>query len=46
MVKNLKSGESFVRNGNMEFLATSLYKLWIMAKVYYLIEYGTLHETD
>lgn len=44
VVKNLKTGESFVKEENSKFEAGSLYKLWTMATVYKQIEAGNLKE--
>lgn len=42
VIKNLKTGESYSLNDNRKFQAASLYKLWIMAETYDLIEKAKL----
>ncbi len=46
VIKNLKTGETYVYNEQAEFTAASLYKLWVMAVAYEQINQGNLHETD
>lgn len=41
-IKNLKTGEAFYMNEDRVFEAASLYKLWVMALSYKLIESGKL----
>ncbi len=46
VVKNLKTGESYEWDGTKQFASGSLYKLWVMAVVYQLIQQEKFHETD
>lgn len=46
VIKNLKTGETYVYNENTQFTAASLYKLWVMAVVYEQINQGNLKEND
>lgn len=41
-IKNLKTGESYYYNEKKIFQSASLYKLWVMAEAYRLIEQGSL----
>lgn len=41
-IKNLKTGESYYFNQDKVFASASLYKLWVMAEAYRLIEQGKL----
>lgn len=45
-VKNLKTGESYGVNEDRKFEPASLYKLWVMAKTYELVQSGALKESD
>ncbi len=45
-IKNLKNGESYFSKENEIFDAGSLYKLWLMEKVFKQINEGTLNEDD
>lgn len=45
-IKNLKTGEEFRKNENKTFKTASLYKLWVMAAVYKLIEQGKINPDD
>lgn len=42
VIKNLKTNESYELNQDKVFQAASLYKLWVMAETYRLIEQGKL----
>lgn len=42
VIKNLKTRESYSFNENRKFEAASLYKLWVMAETYDLIESGRI----
>lgn len=42
VIKNLKTGESYISNEHRVFDAASLYKLWVMAVVYQQIQSGKL----
>lgn len=42
-IKNLKTSEGYTLNATEEFDTGSLYKLWVMAKVYDLVEEGKLN---
>lgn len=46
VIKNLKTGESYLQNGYTVFEAASLYKLWVMATVFNQIEKGKLSEEE
>lgn len=46
LIKNLKTGEIYHDNEHMTFESGSLYKLWVMATAYELIEAGTLKADD
>lgn len=46
VVKNLKTGEAFSINENYQFIAASLYKLWVMGQAYEEINNGNLNESD
>ncbi len=46
VVKNLKTGESYSQNEDVEFEPGSLYKLWVMASVFKQIDAGALSEDD
>lgn len=43
-VKNLKTGEDYIVNGDRIFESGSLYKLWVMAAVFEKIHKGELKE--
>ena len=43
-IKNLKTGEVYLRNEDRQYEAASLYKLWVMLTVYEQIERGVLSE--
>ncbi|OGE78659.1 hypothetical protein A3J19_01550 [Candidatus Daviesbacteria bacterium RIFCSPLOWO2_02_FULL_41_8] len=43
VIKNLKTGESYLINEHRVFDAASLYKLWVMAAVYNQIQSGKLN---
>lgn len=45
-VKNLKTGETYYYNEHRKFAAGSLYKTWILATAYQLIENGELTEGE
>lgn len=45
-IKNLKTGESYFSKENEIFEAGSLYKLWVMEKVFARINEGSLDEED
>lgn len=45
-IKNLQTGESYYTNENMKFEAASLYKLWVMATAYQMLEKGSLSENE
>lgn len=45
-IKNLNTGESYKLNENEKFEAGSLYKLWIMGKIFEKISEGKLKEDD
>lgn len=42
-IKNLKTGETYKANENREFDSASLYKLWVMAASYQIMETGKLN---
>ncbi len=44
IVRNFKTGETYAQNEHEEFKSGSLYKLWIMGKVYEEIRNGDLKE--
>ena len=46
VVKNLKTGEYYGFNADTSFESGSLYKLWVMAVVYELIEKKKIHLSD
>lgn len=46
IIKNLKTGESYLQDDHKVFEAGSLYKLWVMATVYQQIEKGQLKESQ
>ena len=46
VIENLTTGETFELNSDREFLAASLYKLWVMAAVFEKMEQGTLDKDD
>lgn len=46
VIKNLKTGESYLRDEKRTYEAGSLYKLWVMAEAFRQIESGDLKETD
>lgn len=46
VVKNIKTGQSYGVNDTRDFQPASLYKLWVMATVYDMIEQGLLKESD
>ncbi len=46
VVKNLKTGESYVRDEEREYEAGSLYKLWVMGEAFRQIEDGSLSEEE
>lgn len=46
VIKNLKTGERYIYNENIEFTAASLYKLWVMAVAFEQINQGNLRESD
>lgn len=45
-IKNLKTGEMYLKNENRVYEAASLYKLWIMLAVMEQIEQGTIDENQ
>lgn len=45
-IKNLNSGESYKLNENQKFEAGSLYKLWVLGKIFEKINDGKLKEDD
>lgn len=46
VIKNLNTGESYTRDGEREYEAGSLYKLWVMGEAFRQIEEGNLNEDD
>lgn len=42
VIKNLRTGETYMQNENKSFESASLYKLWVMAKTYDLVDKGDL----
>lgn len=46
VIKNLKTGESYLFNGTKKFDSASLYKLWVMVVAFQKIDEGTLKKTD
>lgn len=46
VIRNLKTGESFSYNEHRPFQSGSLYKLWIMATAFKLIENGELNKDE
>ena len=46
VIKNLKTGEQYVRQQDKEYEPGSLYKLWVMATVFDQIRQGNLNEDD
>jgi len=46
VIKNLKTGEQYVRQQDKEYEPGSLYKLWVMATVFDQVRQGNLNEDD
>ena len=46
VVKNLKTNEGYTLNEHQVFDSASLYKLWVMAKIYQEVQAGKLKEDD
>lgn len=46
VVENLKTNEKYFQDPQKQYIAGSLYKLWVMAAVYQQIKQGKLHEND
>ncbi len=46
VIKNLKTGESYVRQENKQYEPGSLYKLWVMAAVFDQVKQGNLGEDE
>ena len=46
VVKNLKTGETYLQNADESFVSASLYKLWLMGTAYTQFENGTIKPTD
>ena len=46
VVKNLKTGEAYSHNSDLQFESASLYKLWVMNVTYQKIKDGKLSEED
>lgn len=46
VIKDLKTDESYVQNADREFTAASLYKLWVMAAAFDMIQNGKINEND
>ncbi len=46
VIKNLKTGESFLLNEHQTFPPGSLYKLWVMAEAFDQVETGDLKEDE
>ncbi len=44
VIKNLKTGESFALNDKRKFDSASLYKLWVMATTFQIMETGKLND--
>ncbi len=46
VVKNLKTGESYLKDEDREYEAGSLYKLWVMGEAFRQINEGALNEDE
>lgn len=46
VIKNIRTGETYMQNENESFASASLYKLWLMGTAYTQFAEGTLRPTD